>query len=270
MDFRVELDTFRGPLDLLLYLVRKHEVDVTDLPIALIADQYLAHLEVLQQLDVNSVGDFLELASTLVEIKSQLVLPRGGEVTEPWDDPRNELVERLLEYKKYKDAASVLDERSRDWQQHYPRLADDLPPRQLDLAGQPIREVELWDLVSALGRILRDSQAVQPQAIVYDETPIQVYMQRIHQRLVTSRRAAFSEMFEPGIHKSAIVGVFLAILELVRHHSVVTQQSELHGEIWLVPGDGFDPTQEISAADEYENTRSAENLPANSQRTAPE
>src|SRR5262245_8476859 len=137
MDFCVQLEIFRGPLDLLLFLVRKHELDVCDLPIALIADQYLAHLDVLQQLDVNEVGDFLELASTLVEIKSQLVLPRGGEEAEAWDDPRDQLVERLLEYKKYKDAASLLDEQSRDWQQHYPRVANDVAPRQADPADQP-------------------------------------------------------------------------------------------------------------------------------------
>src|SRR5687767_3138842 len=107
MDFRVQLDLFRGPLDLLLYLVRKHELDVCDLPIALVTEQYLAHLEVLEQLDVNDVGDFLEVASTLIEIKSQLVLPRADEKAEAWDDPRDQLVERLLEYKKYKDAASI-------------------------------------------------------------------------------------------------------------------------------------------------------------------
>jgi segregation and condensation protein A len=253
MDFRVQLEVFRGPLDLLLFLVRKHEVDICDLPIALITHQYIAHLEVLQQLDVNDVGDFLELASTLVEIKSQLVLPRGGEEAEAWDDPRDELVQRLLEYKKYKDAASMLEERSRDWQQHYGRLASDLAPRQIDPAGQPIREVELWDLVSAMGRILRESQAVKPQAIVYDETPIQVYMQRIHHKLTDARRVAFSDMFQPGMHKSAIVGVFLAVLELVRHHSVRTEQNDLHGEIWIVPGEEFDPRREITAADEYDN-----------------
>jgi segregation and condensation protein A len=250
MDFRVQLDSFRGPLDLLLFLVRKHEVDLCDIPIALITDQYVAHLDVLQQLDVNDVGDFLELASTLIEIKSQLVLPRGGEEIEAWDDPRDELVQRLLEYKKYKDAASLLDERSRDWQQHYSRLASDLPPRQLDPAGQPIHEVELWDLVSAMGRVLRESQAAQPQAIVYDETPIQVYMQRIHVKLAGERRVAFSDLFQPGMHKSAIVGVFLAVLELVRHHSVVAEQNDLHGEIWIVPGREFDPATQIAAADQ--------------------
>jgi segregation and condensation protein A len=240
MDFRVQLDVFRGPLDLLLFLVRKHEVDVRDIPISLVTEQYLNYLEVLQQLDVNEVGDFLELASTLVEIKSQMVLPRGGEEAAAWEDPRDDLVQRLLEYKRYKDAASMLEERSRDWQQHYPRLASDAAPRQTDPAGQPLREVELWDLVSAMGRILRESQRVQPQEVVYDETPIQVYMQRIHQRLVEARRAAFSEMFRPGMHKSAIVGVFLAVLELVRHHSVRAEQNDLYAEIWIVPGDEFD------------------------------
>jgi segregation and condensation protein A len=253
MDFHVQLEVFRGPLDLLLFLVRKHEVDVCDLPIALITEQYLAHLDVLQQLDVNDVGDFLELASTLIEIKSQLVLPRGGEEAETWDDPRDQLVARLLEYKRYKDAASMLDERSRDWQQHYPRLASDVAPRTIDPAGQPIHEVELWDLVSAMGRVLRESQAVRPATIVYDDTPIHVYMQRIHGKLAADRRVAFSDMFQPGMHKSAIVGVFLAVLELVRHHDVRTEQNDLHGEIWIVPGVGFDPTKEILAANDYEN-----------------
>jgi segregation and condensation protein A len=245
MDFRVELDYFRGPLDLLLYLVRKHELDVRDLPIALVTEQFLTYLDVLQKLDFDEVGDFLEVASTLVEIKSQLVLPRGGEEAETWDDPRDQLVERLLEYKKYKDAASMLDERSRDWQQHYSRMANDVAPREIDVSNQPIREVELWDLVSAMGRILRDSQAATPATIVYDDTPIQVYMQRIHGRLAADRRVAFSDMFQPGMHKSAIVGVFLAILELARHHGVRTEQNDLHGEIWIVPGEQFDPAAAI-------------------------
>jgi segregation and condensation protein A len=257
MDFHVQLDTFRGPLDLLLFLVRKHELDVRDLPIALITDQYLAHLEVLQQLDVNEVGDFLELASSLIEIKSQLVLPRGGEEAETWDDPRDQLVERLLEYKKYKDAASMLDERSRDWQQHYPRLASDVGPREIGPAGQPIREIELWDLVSAMGRILRDSQATSPATIVYDETPIQVYMRQIHRQLASVHRVAFSDLFQPGMHKSAIVGVFLAVLELARHHGVRTEQNELHGEIWIVPGEDFDPSREIVAEDDVHDRDAA-------------
>ena len=116
MDFRVDLELFRGPLDLLLYLVRKHEVEIVDIPIAPIAEQFLEYLAVLEQLDVNAAGDFLDMASTLIEIKSRMVLPRGGEVEDELADPREQLVERLLEYKKFKDAASMLDERGREWQ----------------------------------------------------------------------------------------------------------------------------------------------------------
>jgi segregation and condensation protein A len=242
MDFRVELSSYRGPLELLLYLVRKQEVEIVDLPIGRITEQYLQYLEVLQALDVNSVGEFLELASTLVELKSRSVLPHADEAVDVVDDPRDELVERLLEYKKYRDAASVLEEQSRQWQQRYARLADDVPPRRIDPARQPIREVELWDLVSALGRMMRDREAAAPANIVYDDTPITVYMQRIHEQLGTRQRVAFSEMFATGMHKSAIVGVFLAILELTRHHGIVAEQDEATGEIWITPGDDFSAT----------------------------
>ena len=264
MDFRIDLDTYRGPLDLLLYLVRKHEVEIVDLPISAIAQQYIEYLEVLQELDVNAAGEFLDMASTLAEIKSRLVLPHGGEEVEKLDDPREELVERLLEYKKYKDAASILDEQGRQWQQRFPRLANDLPPRRTDLESQPIHEVELWDLVSALGRLMRDRQRVAPTNIVYDDTPIQVYMQRIHERLLAQRQAAFSELFAPGMHKSAMVGMFLAILELVRHHSVRTEQSDPHGEIWVLPGEAFSADLQLEQVDNYERPPiAAEDLPVN-------
>ncbi len=158
MIFRVDLDVFRGPLDLLLYLVRKHELDITEIPIAPIAEQFLDYLAVLEQLDVNAAGDFLEMASTMIEIKSKMLLPRTDEeeTDEAWDDPRQQLVQQLLEYKQYRDAASVLEERGRTWSQCYTRLASDLPPREINPGEQPIQEVELWDLVSAMGRVLRE------------------------------------------------------------------------------------------------------------------
>jgi segregation and condensation protein A len=253
MDFRVQLDVYRGPLDLLLYLVRKHEVEIVDLPIAPITDQYLEYLAVIQQLDVNAVGDFLEMASTLVEIKSRSVLPRGGEVEDELADPRQELVRRLLEYKKFKDAASMLDERGRNWQQRYGRMASDLPPRERDLADEEIREVELWDLVSAFGRIMRDIEASKPSNIVYDDTPIHVYMAQINQILAERGRLAFRELFRPGMHKSALIGMFLAILELVRHHQVRTDQNQLFGEIWVVPGPSPAAELDPAAIDTYEH-----------------
>jgi segregation and condensation protein A len=256
MSFRISLDAFRGPLDLLLYLVRKHEIDVFDIPIARITEQFADHLEVLQDLNVDDVADFVEMASTLLEIKSRIALPQAGADEEVIEDPRDQLVERLLEYKRFRDAASLLEDQSRQWQQHYPRLSNDLPPRETNLGAQPIVEAELWDLVSAFGRIIREKQQVKSESVVYDDTPIQFHMRRIHGRLATDGRAALSEMFEAGMHKSAMLGVFLAILELVRHHSVRAEQPALYGEIWLTPDKQFSAEVNFGRVDEYEKPAS--------------
>lgn len=258
MDFRVNLNVFRGPLDLLLYLVRKHEVEIVDIPIATITDQYVESLSVLEQLDVGEVGDFLGLASTLIEIKSQQVLPRGDEVDDEPEDPRQELVNRLLEYKKYRDAASILEQRSRQWQQHYPRLTSDLPPRERDPADEPIREVELWDLVSAFGRIVRETAASKPSNIVYDETPIHVHMGRIHARLLREGHVSFGDLFQPGMHRSTLVSIFLAILELVRHHNVRVEQNDLFGEIWVFPDLESTEPLDLSDVDNYDHSAVSE------------
>lgn len=254
MSFRLDLDMFRGPLDLLLYLVRKQEIEVAEVPLHLVAEQYIAYLELLTQLNVDDVGDFIEIASTLLEIKARSVLPRvEEEEAEQIEDSREELVQRLLEYKKYKDAASILEERGRQWQSRFPRLSDDLPSRDVDLSSQPIREIELWDLVSAIGRIIREAAPEKSSQIVYDDTPIHVYMRRIYERLVVQRRARMSELMEPGMHKSAMIGVFLAILELVRHYNVRTEQGDHHGEIVVIPTDELlENPPDFSKADSYD------------------
>ena len=232
--------------------MRKHEVDVLDIPIAKITEQYLEHLSVLEQLDVNAVGDFLEMASTLIEIKSQLVLPRADEEDGDVEDPRQELVQRLLEYKKYRDAASILEEQSRQWQTHHSRLASDIPPQRRDLADQPLQHVELWDLVSAFGRLLREQELTRPANIVYDETPIEAYMSRIERHLQDEGRVTISDLFSTGMHKSALIGVFLAILELVRHRHVRAEQHELHGEIWIMRGNEYGESLESIVVDPNE------------------
>lgn len=231
--FRVNLDQYRGPLDLLLFLVRKHEVNVRDIPIAAITDQYLEYIAIIEQIDVNAVGDFLELASLLIEIKARLLLPRTDEEDQPWDDPRKELVERLLDYKRYKDAASMLEDRGRSWQQTFARQSVDLPERSVDPAQQPLKEVELWDLVSALGRTLSKVRPQPDTNIVYDDTPIHEYMQDIYRRLEGDGQVSITEMLQAGMRKSQVIGMFLAILELVRHHSVEAEQEG--GEIWVRP-----------------------------------
>lgn len=236
--FLVQLDIYRGPLDLLLFLVRRHELDITDLPIARITEQFLEHLDLLEQIDVNAVGDFLEFASTLVEIKSRMVLPHGGEEEEPAADPRQALVRQLLEYKKFKDAASLLEERSRQWRQRFPRLSSDLPPRERNPAEESIHELEIWDLVSALGRILRSHEAQAGSTIVYDETPQHVFMQRVYDRLRRDGPLVLDQLFQPQMHKSTLVGMFLALLELIRHYGVRAEQERLFGEIKIFPPAG--------------------------------
>ena len=238
MQFCIDLDIFRGPLDLLLYLVRQQELDVTELSASAVTEQFLEYITVLEQIDVDAVGEFLDMASMLIEMKSRMVLPGEEEVEEELEDPRQELVRRLLEYKQYRDAASMLEERSREWGERFPRLANDLPVRALSQDQQPIREVELWDLVSAFGRVLKEKHALAgPESIRYDETPIHVYMQRIDERLRRDGRVAFTAFFDAAVHKSTLVGMFLAVLELVRHQHARAAQPELFGEIWLEPGD---------------------------------
>ena len=260
MRFCVELSIFNGPLDLLLYLVRKHELDVTDIPIALVTEQYLEHLAILEQIDVNAVGEFLEMASRLIEIKSRMVLPQTEESAEEVEDPRQDLVQHLLEYKQYRDAASLLAEQSRQWQNRFSRVVDELPPRVRNVADQPIQQVELWDLVSAFGRIMRErAESSGPDSIRYDETPIRVFMHRIHDQLTHHQKLAFSQLFSGSVHRSTTAGMFLAVLELIRHRWVSATQESLFGEIWIEPGERplTRELDNLSDVEEYTSNRAA-------------
>ncbi|RPI90936.1 MAG: chromosome segregation protein ScpA [Planctomycetaceae bacterium] len=245
-DFRVELDGYCGPLDLLLYLVRREEVDLIDLPLAAITGQFLEFLEVLQILDLDFIGDFVVVASTLVEIKSRIVLPQEEsppEVIEQDEDPRADLVRQLLEYKRFKEVSRLLEDQAAQWQQRYPRLADDRPRTAGDPSQDLIKEVELWDLVSALSRVLRKNTEAAPTRVIYDDTPIAIYIQQIKDRLATEERVSFSSFFAGTNSRSRILGIFLAILELLRHHKYRAEQPEAYQEIWILP-----PAQQAVAA----------------------
>lgn len=239
MTFRVSLDRYFGPPDLLLHLVRQHELAAESLPLAEVAEQFVRHVEALKHLDVDSIGDFLDVASTLLEIKSRGVLPAPVNEHDgpPLDDPQRDLVERLLEYRQYRDAAEQL-ERLRDrWRERHARTSPDSaggPPR----GGQPpIASVELWDLVSAFGRVMQEKLRPPPAAeIRYDETPIRVYVQRIYARLERDGPVAFADLFPESVHKSQLVGVFLALLELVRHGHALVEQRQRFGELTVQLG----------------------------------
>jgi segregation and condensation protein A len=232
MDYLVDLANFRGPLDLLLYLVKRNEVDVCDIPIARVTEQFLEYLRVLELIDVERAGDFLVMAATLMEIKSKLLLPRSDEPVEEEADPRRELVRQLLEYKKFKDAAVLLEAQAERQLNRLPRQTVELPPTP-GLAEQPLRQVELWDLVSAFSRLMRETLALQPQQIVADQTPIHVYMEAIAQRLESESRLPFSALFTPPHTRGRLLGLFLAVLELIKGRRAVAEQADPFGEIWL-------------------------------------
>ncbi len=232
MDYQVDLDTFRGPLDLLLYLVKRDEVDICDIPIARVAEQFLDYLRLMDMIDVERAGDFLVMAATLMEIKSKILLPRSDEAAEDEADPRSELVRQLVEYKRFKDAAALLDAQAERQSTRLPRQPLDSPGG-VDPLQQPLRHVELWDLVSAFGRLMRETLALQPQQIVVDQTPISVYMDMILERLALEPRSSFSSLFTPPFHRGRLVGIFLAILELIKDGRICAEQPEDFGEVWL-------------------------------------
>jgi segregation and condensation protein A len=234
MDYQVDLDVFRGPVDLLLYLVRREEVDIRDISMARVASQFVDYVHVLAQVDVDTVGDFLVLAATLMEIKSRSLLPRSEEMSEEAADSGQELVKHLIEYKKFKDAALLLEAQAESRQNRLPRLTVETPAVP-DPGSQPLKHVELWDLVSAFGRLMRETLALEPQQIAVDTTPVNVYMEEIVERLrAGGGRMKFELLFTPPHRRTRLIGLFLAILELIREKSIVAEQAEAFAEIRLV------------------------------------
>lgn len=236
-DYRIELDAFSGPLDLLLYLVRRHEVDISAISLAKIVHEFEHYVEVLEFLDLELMGDFVVVASTLLEIKSRAVLPAQTEESdEPVDDePGGDLIIRLMEYRRYREATRMLEDRAAEWMERYPRLSSDRPDIRRDRSADRIREVELWDLVSALSRVVKMPGVERDVYIRLDETPIGVFQERIRERVLREQRSAFSSFFEGEKLQSRIVGIFLAILELVRHEQYRAEQPADFGEIWILP-----------------------------------
>jgi segregation and condensation protein A len=181
---------------------------------------------------VEFAGEFLVMAATLMEIKSRMLLPAEASTSgEEQPDPRRELVKQLLEYRKFKDAAAALEERAERQATHVARqeLLEPSNP-----AEPRVRSVELWDLVSAFARLMRETQSLQPMTIAVDDTPQHVYEGQIVERLRTEGRVRFQDLFTPPYLKARLIGIFLAILELIRHQGVGLEQPVEEGEIWLI------------------------------------
>ena len=235
--YTIRTESFEGPFDLLLHLIKKNEIDIYNIPIAAITRQYLDYLDVMQELNLDIAGDFLVMASTLIQIKSRMLLPitvdeETGE--EEVADPRAELVARLLEYQKYREAAITLGQRELLGRDVFarsfmaPELAEAAPEEE-------ILEVELFDLIEAFRRVLA---AVPVEAFheVGAEGPS--IADRINELLLLlqgTESAGFEEMFIGSATREEVIVTFLAILELCRLKMVRLAQAQSFGKIWIIP-----------------------------------
>ncbi|MFA5553860.1 MAG: segregation/condensation protein A [Phycisphaerae bacterium] len=235
--YRVDIEVFAGPLDLLLYLVRKEEVDIYDIPISKITEQYIRYIEMLKNLDIDLAGDFLVMAATLMQIKSAMLLPKAEpEAIESDDinDPRAELVRQLLEYKKFKDAANLLDAAAQQQSERLARpsviiqsLKDDSEP-EIDLD-----QVSIWDLLEAFDTILQSTGGKFDLSHIPDDTPIDLYQIEILHRLQTEGAMPFERIFEARPNRLVMIGLFLALLELVRDRLIAAEQQEGGDAIYI-------------------------------------
>ncbi len=238
-EYRVHLDVFAGPLDLLLYLVRKEELDIYDIPIARITEQYLEYIEMLKVLDMDVAAEFLVMAATLLEIKSAMLLPKA-ETEDASDenpsDPRSVLIGQLLEYKRYKDAANQLAAAAEERQLRFTR-----PDSILSLLKKKeepeidLEQVSVWTLLEAFGRILKATGQVSSYERIRDDTPIDFYQIEILHRLQTEGAMAMESIFEGRKNRLVLIGLFLALLELIRNRLVWAEQAEPNSPIYLKP-----------------------------------
>jgi len=232
-DYRVNLDIYNGPLDLLLYLIRREEVDIHDIPIARITEQYCAYVDTLKLIDPDLAGEFLVMAATLMEIKTRMLLPRPQQEADEAEafDPRTELVRQLLEYKAFKDAASELRAAADEQALRFPR-------RPVEIVGQDdvrdLEEVQLWDLVEAFSALMTAiGREGQETRILYDDTPLELHADDIMDRLRRDGNMTFREVFAGRTRRTELVGLFLALLELIRRRSIYVEQEKDFGEIYI-------------------------------------
>src|SRR5262245_19275147 len=230
---KVRLDVFEGPLDLLLYLVKKEEVDIYQVNLTKIATQFIEYIELMRQLDLDVAGEFLVMASTLMYIKSRELLPTEQQaVVEGEDedqiDPRWELIRQLVAYKKFKDVAGKLHERELIQENIFARL-----PAKLEFAAPPGRpEVSLFDLINAVNNILkRYSERSETRDVFEDKWTVSQKIEFLAEILKSRLRVKFSELFAASTSRLEVVVTFLALLELIRLKHLEVYQSEPFGEI---------------------------------------
>lgn len=248
MSYSVKLEIFEGPLDLLLHLIKKNEVEITDLPIATITDQYLSYLELLQEMDLDVAGEFLVMAATLLYLKSRTLLPLDEEDAEEEEepDPEGRLVQQLLEYARYREAAMALGERTLLFRDVFPRGG----PAEFDGHGEPavLRALGPADLLDVLLEVVARCRQVEAHEVGTESFTVADAMGALCERLGRERWVRFFDLFSPWATRAVIVVTFLALLELLRIAAVRVVQRELFGDIYILPGTGDAATRLVGAA----------------------
>ncbi|OGR81434.1 MAG: hypothetical protein A3I11_07345 [Elusimicrobia bacterium RIFCSPLOWO2_02_FULL_39_32] len=225
--YEVKLEFFEGPLDLLLFLIKKEDMDIRDIQISKITQEYLATIHLLKELNLELAGEFLVMASTLMQIKAHTLLPEEAKLEALADgpDPRAELVAKLLEYQKFKEAAKILSEKELEVKEIYYR--NSLPIFEPDDFSM---DATLFDLLDAFKKVLKDASQ-ELKELLYEEIPLEQKIREILDVLEQKESLAFIQIFESSRTKREFIITFLALLELIRLKQIVAKQTELFGEI---------------------------------------
>ena len=230
----VRLPIFEGPLDLLLHLIKRNEVQITDIPIATITDQYLALLDELPELNLDAGGEYLVMAATLVYIKSRMLLPTGAAEDEPEEDPRAELVQQLVEYQRFREVAVSLGERSLLARDVFAGRGESLEPAP---AGEeslpPVRDASFADLLDALRDVLKRVRKPAPHDIEPEGRSVRECVGLFLARFELTDRVEFRSVFAPDAPRSDVIVTFLALLELIRLRVIRARQEDRFGPIRL-------------------------------------
>ena len=227
MNYKIRLDMFEGPLDLLLYLVKKDHLNIYDIPIAKVTQQYLEYINLMQLLDLNIVGEFLVMAATLMQIKSKMLLPAEElAALEEEEDPRAELVKRLLEYEKFKQIAENLKQREISQQEVFKRPKSEEPLDNKSLDKQEVTfEASIFDLINAFSQALKDVPREVFYEVIKDQYTVEQKVHDILHLLLVETEVKLSGLFNKTKSKLEIVVIFLAILELAKMKEIVARQN---------------------------------------------
>jgi len=251
-DYRIKLQVFEGPLDLLLFLIRKNELDIYDIPIESVTRQYIDALRAMQQLDLDVAGEFFVMAATLMEIKSRLLLPKGQHAVDPNAteeelDPRWELVHQLLQYKKFKEAAAKLGELATLRQDLMERYVSNLSADSLDRPLKNVDRIELWNAFNIVLRRLAEKLVVGE---IHDEqVTVADQMEYLLERTKTEKTFLFSALFSGKVTLRKLVATFLAVLELTRLKRLRLRQDEAFADIHCDAVDSEIPLETTASPD---------------------